>query len=479
MLNMSTIRDRQHARRRLAAITFLSNISLDGSHRDTNLNIFNRRSESSTCEQNKLENVDDNRFNKFIRRVSNSEERLSTVLRNAESNESSPRERVHSFVCDARSRVSLSQRRKQLLQQRIHSVSNSIENVIQARSRLDECSKIEVLKSPIDKKIYNERVILVSSKRVPFVVFSSLPYNSKSSSKSDLRQEVIRRRHTSGNRQLSTLIDGPDPLDLLQLMGFEKPADGKDVSYSRFLLPSGAQWFLQRKCKSQDTEHVTNSHHFTRCLSYDPSLSKSLMTNIVEGNTEISLEVEDIPSSHSLKYFVYHPNLLDDPELIAGKHSTQLAFPSYITSIIGYVKPSDLKRELNEKFKERFPPVQLTLSKLRSLKKEMCKIAQECGIDLLTVAQAHVYFEKLVLKLLINKQNRKLCAAMCLFLSAKLNDVKGVELKNFLEKMENGFRLNRKDLLNCEFGVLVALEFSLLLPTWEVYPHYQRLLYES
>ena len=65
--------------------------------------------------------------------------------------------------------------------------------------------------------------------------------------------------------------------------------------------------------------------------------------------------------------------------------------------MIDYVKPLDLKKEINETFREKFPLIQLTLTKLRSLKNELLVISNDCSMDPVIAAQSFIYFEKIIL----------------------------------------------------------------------------------
>ena len=84
-------------------------------------------------------------------------------------------------------------------------------------------------------------------------------------------------------------------------------------------------------------------------------------------------------------------------------------------AVIPFVRPPLLRRELNEQFALKHPQLSrsLTLSKIRAIKRELLSFAQEQDCELSTVALAHVYFEKLVLRNVVNKMNRKLMAAVC------------------------------------------------------------------
>jgi hypothetical protein len=69
----------------------------------------------------------------------------------------------------------------------------------------------------------------------------------------------------------------------------------------------------------------------------------------------------------------------------------------------------------------RMPP-SLTLSKIRSLKQQALVACVASQIELSTLALACVYFERLCLDCRVDKSNRRLSFAACLFLAAKVNE---------------------------------------------------------
>jgi len=333
--------------------------------------------------------------------------------------------------------------------------------------------EVTFIKEEDQSKITDERLVFLSHNKVPFYVTSCIPFHKSTKSRRHSQSRLSVReagqtghrqhRHTSGSRP-HPLPAINDSFDAFELLGLERN-EGQEVSYCQLLEPS----YSGRECDRPVQPPLEQDTMDGRASPKSGRGSPHFIPNLQGDELQTWGQPLGTP---------YSPHTLDG-WLGAGKHRTFLPFPSYITSIIEYVKPSDLKKELNEKFSERFPHVQLTLSKLRSIKLEMRQIGHGCDMDNGTIGQAYVYFEKLVLSKVINKDNRKFCAGASLILAAKLNDVKGDQLKNLIEKTETVFRLNRRDLLASEFAILVALQFSLHVPSQEVYPHYQRLLYQT
>ncbi|XP_045459071.1 CDK5 and ABL1 enzyme substrate 2 [Melitaea cinxia] len=502
------------ARRRLAAVTFLSNISLDGTFKDTELCQTKVKDNQNYAHKDGLCNSVQNRTKvpqkspiqkgsgDNLSLSSDSDQATATPVKGIGYN--SIRERCSSGNTESFKERHSSVRVRKIATQDDKSSSESLNfgryrtNSTCVSEKL--CSKeLRHIKPFKGVSFKDERLAFVPGQGAPCALFSTIPYSKTIRGvRSDLRKEGVRRRNTSGPRPLSSITDnGVDPFDLL---GLEREENGQEISYSKLLIPTRVCTREQYKkmyegdFSDKTTWKVMNRPHviartklLTRhtdkkwCFSYESSQRATTASSPPHSSIENKTFDWDETAIIAQKYVQYCPNVLDDPELIAGKHRTLLTFTSYMTSIIDYVRPQDLKKELNDKFREKFPHIKLTLSKLRSIKKEMRKIAKHDsgGIDLLSVAQAYVYFEKLILANLINKDNRKLCAGACLLLSAKLNDVKGEMLKALIDRIETTFRVNKKDLIKFEFAVLVALEFGLHVPPYAVFPHYQRLLHEA
>ncbi|KAJ1939208.1 hypothetical protein GGF37_004486, partial [Kickxella alabastrina] len=109
----------------------------------------------------------------------------------------------------------------------------------------------------------------------------------------------------------------------------------------------------------------------------------------------------------------YQPNRLDDPGLHKGLQRTVLGLTGYMGTIFEYTRPDDLRQELNDHFRETHPELYaagLTLDQIRRLRAHMLRVTREQDLELSTAAIGWVYFEKLIWKGYVAKDNRKLVA---------------------------------------------------------------------
>lgn len=187
-----------------------------------------------------------------------------------------------------------------------------------------------------------------------------------------------------------------------------------------------------------------------------------------------------------VKCEVYDPLYLDDPNIRTASKRKVMTFPGLITSTIPFLKSKVLKKDLNEQFRQQHEHCLLTLSKIRKLKRKILKvILREKPDELNIAALAFVYLEKMILKNLVHKTNRKRIAAACLFLAYKMTIESGHEerknqISNFLDEIENVFEVARKKVVQTEFFIMSeGLHFNMNIEPKDIQPHLHRLLDED
>lgn len=104
----------------------------------------------------------------------------------------------------------------------------------------------------------------------------------------------------------------------------------------------------------------------------------------------------------------YDPFFLDDDTY--GKYGLDPSSLGTLANNGGNMKPSELKREMNEQFRLNHPEIssEITLSKIRAIKLHLLEIGKQVDLEVSSVAHAYVFFEKLVVKVKLKKKKENM-----------------------------------------------------------------------
>lgn len=143
----------------------------------------------------------------------------------------------------------------------------------------------------------------------------------------------------------------------------------------------------------------------------------------------------------------------------------------------GRIVPSPIKDQINEEFQLSHPYMdpKLTLSKLANLREDLIKVWKTCGFDPVTLAIGLTCFDRLLNMNLVNKINRKLYAAVCVYLSFKFIEETHLDETKTEKKLllDHLYYMDKHDLpskmiFKAELSVYAYLNFSLNLKIEEI-----------
>ncbi|CAH8667058.1 unnamed protein product [Schistosoma rodhaini] len=181
-----------------------------------------------------------------------------------------------------------------------------------------------------------------------------------------LPKNTVKVGHTMDTELLSHILLNP---------GFRSNCDPFTHFHEASVIPNSnfsRRSFLNNSTVIPSTN--THWHHSTTSFNRQRNPSSSSTNCNVFGNN-LSL-LSFIALGYPDPLLSYNPFLLDDPELLVSTGKRVLKLPNYLTSVLGYIRPNERKREVNRQFHERFPSIQITLTKLRSIKLVLVQIAQ-------------------------------------------------------------------------------------------------------
>lgn len=192
---------------------------------------------------------------------------------------------------------------------------------------------------------------------------------------------------------------------------------------------------------------------------------------------------------------MHEPDALDDPDQLHGEHhhvaQRSATTGPILSSVILYINEQEMKEHSNEQFRDEHPqlPPSLTLSKIRNVKKQALVGCIAMNVEVSTVALAVICFERLILKGIVTKLNRRLAMAACLLLAVKFNEHQLIEnhdnpggaatqnhIESILRFVDSTWSITKKQVLDAEFGCFVHLGFSLHVPTPHLFLVFTQLL---